>query len=406
MLTPAEARALVLERVQRRSLEEGIEEVPLAEAAGRVLARPAVSDVDVPPFEKSMMDGFALRAADLAEPGQSLACVGESRAGAPFDGDLPPGACIEIYTGAELPAACDAVQMVELTRREGDRVVFVEAVASGRHVSHRAEILGEGRTVFEPRRRLTAADLSVLASIGLDPVPVVPRPRVSVLTTGDELVPPTERPGRGQIREGNTLYLAAAVGALGCSVRRAGIVRDDPEELEAAFREALDEGDALVTTGGVSVGKYDLVGTTFERIGVEPVLHKVAIKPGKPIWFGMLGPKPVFGLPGNPVSSLLGFEVFVRPALARLAGARAEEDAERVHVGRWQGREMRASGRQHNLPARVLATAGEDGVDLVEPVPFRGSADVVSASLADALVIVPAEGAIRNGDLVSYRPLR
>ena len=227
--------------------------------------------------------------------------------------------------------------MIERTRREGERVVFDRPVPRERHVSHTGEILARGGEIVTPPRRLTPTDLSVLASIGCDPVPVFPRLSVSVLTTGDELVPPTAKPGTGQIREGNTLFLAAACRNLGCDVRTAGIVPDEEAALEAAFRAALEEGDALITTGGVSVGKYDLVGATFERLGVEPVLHKVAIKPGKPIWFGMLGRKPVFGLPGNPVSSLLGFEVFVRPALARLAGAGPEEQRERLRRGRWRG---------------------------------------------------------------------
>jgi len=407
MLRPSEALAEILRRVPAG---EAVETCPLAEAAGRILARPAVSDVDLPPFEKSMMDGFAVRSSDLASEGGTLDCIGESRAGEPFSGSVPPGRCVEIFTGAELPADCDAVEMIERTSRptgsaEGHGVgpvSFERAVRSGQNVGHKAEILGAGRTVFEPGRRLGAADLSVLASIGCEPVPVHPRPVVSVLTTGDELVPAGAKPGPGQIREGNTLYLKAACERLGYVVRRAGIVADDPTELEHAFREALDGGDALITTGGVSVGKYDLVGATFERLGVEPVLHKVAIKPGKPIWFGLLGPKPVFGLPGNPVSSLLGFEAFVRPALARLAGARGEE-VELLRRGRWKGEVTRSSVRQHNVPASVRI--GDDGVPELEPLPWRGSADIVAVSEADALVVVPADGEIRPDELVDFRPL-
>ena len=407
MLTPREALEAILGRIPQA---EGRELVPLLEAAGRCLAEPAVSDVDLPPFEKSMMDGFAVRSAELAEAGRTLACVGESRAGVPFLGTVPPGACVEIFTGAELPAGCDAVEMVERTSRAGERVTFERAVPAGRHVSHRGEILAEGRTVHGPRRRLSPADLSVLAAIGVDPVPVFPRPRVSVLTTGDELVPARVRPGRGQIREGNTLFLAAACSRLGCEVRRCGIVPDVPEVLERAFAEALDDGDVLITTGGVSVGKYDLVGAAFERLGVEPLLHKVAIKPGKPIWFGMRGRTPVFGLPGNPVSSLLGFEVFVRPALARLAGAPPAEEQERLGTGRWRGPETRAAERQENLPARLLPPAdagggGGDGAPGLEPLPWRGSADLVAVAEADALVVVPPGSAIAPGALVRYRPL-
>jgi len=293
--------------------------------------------------------------------------------------------------------------MVENVRREGERVVFERAVKPGQHVSHVGEILRSGATVYGPRRRLSPADLAVLAAIGGDPVPVFAPVRVSVLTTGDELVPPSKQPARGEIREGNTYYLRAACEALGCEVLRSGIVPDEPAELERAFGAALADSDVVLSTGGVSVGKYDLVAAAFEALGVEPVLHKVAVKPGKPIWFGLRGATPVFGLPGNPVSTLLGFELFVRAALARMSGDEPELERERLARGRWLGRAERGGDRQNNLPARVQT--GADGVLELEPIPFRGSADLVAAAKADALAIVPAGGEIRPGELVDFRPL-
>lgn len=400
MLTPSEALERILARIPAPSRTE---RVTLDAAHGRRLATQALSDVDLPPFEKSMMDGFALASASLAAGGGSLRVMGEARAGVPFSGTVPSGSCVEIYTGAELPAGCDAVEMIERVRREGDVVVFREAVRLGQHVAHRGEILRSDQVAYEPRRRLSAADLSVLASVGVDPVTVFARPRVSILTTGDELVGARERPGRGQIRESNTLFLRAACEALGCEVVRSGIVPDEPARLELAFGQALADSDVLVSTGGVSVGKYDLVGATLERLGVEPVLHKVAVKPGKPIWFGLSGAKPVFGLPGNPVSTLLGFEVFVRAALVRLAGDDPALERERILHGRWKGRTEAGGERQNNLPARVRQAA--DGVSELEPIPFRGSADSVAAARADALAIVPAGGEIRSGELIEYRPL-
>ena len=404
-MTPQEARERILECIGAPGSEAPIEHVPLIQAAGRILATEAVSDVDLPPFEKSMMDGYAMRSADFSNglPAAGLECVGESRAGVPFDAGVASGTCIEIFTGAELPADCDAVEMVERTRRGGDRIFFERPVVCDQNVSHLGEILRQGRAVMAPGRLLSAPDLSVLASIGCDPVPVHKRLVVSVLTTGDELVPPSQVPGRGQIREGNTHYLSAACAALGCEVRASGIIPDKTDALEAAFEKALGEGDLLITTGGVSVGKYDLVAASFEKLGVEPVLSRVAIKPGKPIWFGMKGPVPVFGLPGNPVSSLLGFEVFVRPAMARLAGGNENLQRERVLRGRWMGPEKRSRERQFNLPISV--TQGEDGLSELRPVPFRGSSDIVSASQADGLVIIPADGRIQTGELVRYRPL-
>lgn len=408
MLTPDQALQGILERLGDPL---DIEPIPIQAAAGRCLAVAVASDVDLPPFEKSMMDGYAVRSSDFgggafADPGAGgteLPCAGESRAGEPFGGTVPPYSCVAIYTGAQVPAGCDAVVMVEETRREGSRVTFSRVPKPHQNVSHRAEILATGQTVFGPRRRLSAVDVSVLAAVGCDPVAVHRRPRVSILTTGDELVEVRQRPGVGQIREGNTLYLRGACERLGCEVLRSGIVRDDAAALELAFRQALADSDVLITTGGVSMGKYDLVGQALEAAGVEPVLHKVAIKPGKPIWFGMAGSKPVFGLPGNPVSSLLGTEVFVRPALARLAGADVEEEQPRLRRGRWTGGEVRAGDRQLNLP--VTVQAGDDAVLELSPLAYKGSADIVALTRAAGLAIVPVSGAIRPGEIVDWRPL-
>lgn len=400
MQTPAEALAQVLASLPGPLAAE---RVPLAEAAGRTLAEPVRSDVDLPPFEKSMMDGFALAAASLGPGGGRLRVVGEARAGAPFAGTVAPGTCVEIYTGAELPAGTDAVEMVENVRREGPEAVFTRGVRPAQHVGHRAEILRTGAVVLEPRRRLTPADLSVLAAVGADPVPVFRRPRVSVLTTGDELVSPRERPGPGQIREGNTFFLAAACAAHGARVVRCAIVRDERAALAQAFGAALEDSDVLVTTGGVSVGKYDLVGAAFEALGVRPVLHKVAVKPGKPIWFGMRGSTPVLGLPGNPVSALLGFELFVRAALVRLGGDDPALERERIRRGRWRGAPEPGGDRQNNLPVRI--TQATDGVDELAPLAYRGSADIVAAARADGLAIVPVGGELVPGALVEYRPL-
>lgn len=405
MRTVREAIGEILERVTPL---HDTEHVPLRSAAGRVLAEAPVSDVELPPFEKSAMDGFAVRSADFAGRGPhdevELAYLGESRAGAAFDGAVPAGSCVAIYTGAELPADCDAVVMVEKSRRAGARVALRGPAPPGQHVNHRGEVLALEQPVGAPGRVLTGVDLAVLAAVGADPAPVFRRPRISILTTGDELVRASERPGRGQIREGNTLYLAAAAEALPVELVRVGIVGDDPDELERAFAAALDEGDALVTTGGVSMGRYDLVGPALEKLGAVCHVHKVAVKPGKPIWFGLRGDKPIFGLPGNPVSSLLGFELFVRPALLRLAGAGARYQEERLRRGRWAGEETAPNDvRQQNLPARVVPAA--DGVDELVPVAYRGSADVVGLCAAEAFALVEPGAVLRRGDALLYRPL-
>ena len=223
------------------------------------------------------------------------------------------------------------------------------------------------------------------------------------MTTGDELVPPSERPGPGQIREGNTLHLAALARAAGADVVRSGVVRDDEGALAETFGRLLSEVDVLVTTGGVSMGKYDLVGEAFEACGVEPVFHKVAIKPGKPVWFGVHGETLVFGLPGNPVSCLVGQEVFVRPALAKLGGAEEGSWVRTPRRARWVGAATRRNDREQYLPVR--ATHGADGVDELESVRWKSSADLVGLSRADGFAIVPPGEELGAGDVASYLPL-
>jgi molybdopterin molybdotransferase len=250
-------------------------------------------------------------------------------------------------------------------------------------------------------RRLRASDLSLLASVGCDPVPVIARPRVVVLTTGDELVPPSARPGPGQIRESNTQHLAELCIRAGADVVEQGVVPDAPDALARALGRALADCDALVTTGGVSMGRYDLVGDALAKLGVEPVLHKVAIKPGKPLWFGMAGKVPVFALPGNPVSCLVNHEVFVRPALARLGGEQEREP--KLRRGRWLGGPLASNPREQYLP--VALVPGDDGVESLEPVRWNGSADVAGIARADAFAVVPIATAVARGDLLCFRPL-
>lgn len=406
MRSPKEALAEILGCVTGVRDEEL---VPLAEADGRVLARPAVSDIDLPPFEKSAVDGYALRALDGepqeggAAPGaeRSLPILGESRAGAPFGRELPAGACVAIYTGAELPTGSDAVVMIEDVRVEGERMLLRGRVRSGQNVCHRGQDLRVGQSVLEPGRRLRPADLAVLASVGRDPVAVWRRPRVGILTTGDELVPPSARPGPGQIRESNTLELAALALRAGAQVENLGVARDERAQLARRLAEALARCDALVTTGGVSVGKYDYVHATLTELGVREVFHRIAMKPGKPLWFGMHGAKPVFALPGNPVSCFVGFELFVAPALARMSNALGA--APPTRHGRWTGPELAANPREQYLPCTTREAA--DGVEELVPVRWNGSADVVGLARADALAVAPADAPVAGGQMLEYRLL-
>jgi molybdenum cofactor synthesis domain-containing protein len=292
--------------------------------------------------------------------------------------------------------------MVEKTALEGtERVQLRDRPRPLQNVCKRGQDIALGSTVLESGRKLRAVELAVLASVGCDPVSVFRRPRVSVLTSGDELVAPGERPGEGQIRESNTFELTAMSRAAGAQTRNLGVVHDDPELLERAFREALEECDLLITTGGVSMGKYDLVGGVLERIGVTAVFHKVAIKPGKPLWFGMWKRVPVFALPGNPVSCLVNHAVFVRPALERLSSLRATETV--LPRARWGGSDLAPNPRERHVPVRV--GVGADGVSRLDPVDWNGSADVVGLARAEALAVVPMNRPIASGEWLAYRSL-
>ncbi len=414
MLTPTEALTRILERVTPLG---AMDRVPIEQAVGRVLAEAPISDVDLPPFRKSAMDGFAVHSADFATPAASgsssstpgsnppevlLRLIGESRAGKAFSGGVPRGACVAIYTGAELPADCDAVVMVEQSTAEGENIRLRDRPRAGQHICPLGQDLRIGQQVLAAGRRLRTVDLAVLAAIGCEPAPVVRRPRVAVLTSGDELVAPEERPGPGQIREGNTLHLAAMARAQGAEVVARGVVRDDPELLREAFEGALAGCDVLITTGGVSMGKYDLVGEALERCGVEAVFHRVAIKPGKPLWFGVRGPTLVFALPGNPVSCLVNHALFVAPALRKLGGESGVESST-LPRGRWRGDARPPISREQHLP--VTVTHEPDGAIGLWPVRWNGSADIVGISACDALAVAPLERPIEPGALLAYRRL-
>ena len=239
MRTPKEAIAEILSQIAPLEQQEMI---ILADAAGRILAQQVTSDVNLPPFEKSMMDGYAVRSSDTSEGAWNLRKLGESRAGEAFSGSVGPGECIAIYTGAEMPEGADAVVMIERTREEGDRMHSEGVAREFLNVAHKGEVLAEGRSVLSAGRRLDAVDLALLAAVGCDPVPVIRRPRLSILTTGDELVPAGSKPGPAQIREGNTVFLAAAAKEMGVELLEIGIVPDSREQLEVAFARALDAG--------------------------------------------------------------------------------------------------------------------------------------------------------------------
>lgn len=378
MLSVDEARRIILaEAPAPRTVES-----PLDAALGAVLAEDVASDLDMPPFDKAMMDGYAARAADAGP----LRVVEEIPAGKVPTSSVGPGTCAKIMTGAPMPAGADAVQQVEKTRREGDRVTFVEPVRPGQNVAPRGQDVRAGELVLRAGRRLGAAQLGALAAVGRTRVKVRARPRLAVLATGDELVAADRRPGPGQIRNSNTPMVAAQVRALGLECDDLGLVGDDREAIRARIREGLSR-DVLLLSGGVSAGDWDLVIPALEAEGVTIKTHQVAIKPGRPFCFA---PR-VFGLPGNPVSAFVIFEVFVRPYLGAWMGASLDRPRVLARLETPTGKKI---DRVHYLPATVRYEGGEY---VASTVPWHGSADLFAAARADAFVVVPIQTSYEKG---------
>jgi molybdopterin molybdotransferase len=390
--------------------------VPLDEALGLVLAEDIASDIDSPPYDKSMVDGYAIVAADLASGSAQRKVLEEVVAGETPTQTVRSGQATRIMTGAPLPRGANAVVMVEKTELilTGDATDLGQvrltdaAVSSGQNILPQGESMRRGDVVINRGSPLRAIEIGLLAEVGRDPAPVIRRPRVAILSTGNELVPASQQPGVGQIRNSNGPMLAASVAAAGGVPLSLGVGRDDATELREAIRRGL-EADVLVLSGGVSAGVLDLVPGVLAELGVHKVFHKVRLKPGKPLWFGVLpaadgqqaNGRLVFGLPGNPVSSLVCFELFVRAALERLAGRAAT--AKGPISGRLDSQFAHRGDRPTFHPATLVAA--ESG-PIATPLRWRGSADLRTLALANALIHFPAgEHAYQAGDAVQILPL-
>jgi molybdopterin molybdotransferase len=381
------------ERVLNAARPLAAEPVPIAQASGRVSAEDVRAQLDLPPFASSAMDGFAVRAADL--PGE-LRIVGESAAGRPFGARVEPGCAVAISTGAVVPEGADAVVPVEVVVQKDNDVEISQAIEPGAHVRRRGGDVAAGEVVVPAGVRLTPALLAAAVASGVAELACARRPRVAVLATGSELVDPGGALRPGQIYETNGLMLSAELAAAGAEVVTEPPVADD----EQALRKALERGlaaDVLVTSGGVSVGEHDLVRAAEQELGVEEVFWRVSIKPGKPVSFGVRGDTLVFGLPGNPVSALVGCELFVKPALRALQGL--ADPLPRFEPGRLAAGLRRNEERDEFVRARSRI----DGDALVlEPVTGQESHMIVRSAAADALVHVPRG----NGELAAGSSVR
>src|SRR5438034_2518429 len=353
LLSIGEAQQLILAHARPLPAEP----VPIEAAAGRVLAQGARAAVDLPPFPSSAMDGFAVRAADT--PGR-LPVAGRIPAGAPAAGSLEPGQAMGIATGGVVPDGADAVIPVEYVVDNDNDVEVQRGAETGDHIRPRGGDIRAGEVVAEAGTTLTPARLGALAAAGIAEVLCARRPRAAVVPTGTELRRPGEALGPGQIYESNGLILTAQLQAAGAEVVVAPAVGDDEEAHRLALERAL-AADLVVTSGGVSVGPHDLVRRVEAELGVEEVFWRVAVKPGKPIAFGVRDATLVFGLPGNPVSALVGFELFVRPAVATLQGA--ADPGPRFEVGRLETPRRRNTERDELVRARRTTEADGSSLD-------------------------------------------
>jgi molybdopterin molybdotransferase len=381
MLTVEQALEIVLAHVPKSQVVN----TSLREAVGRVLVEDCLSDLDMPPFDKAMMDGYAVRSGDTG----ALRIIEEIPAGKVPSKPVLPGTCAKIMTGAPVPAGADAVQQVEKTIREGDKVTLQSPVKPGQNIAPRATDMRQGEVLLRAGHRIRPCDIGALAASGNSWVTATRKPTCAVVATGDELVPPSKKPGAGQIRNSNTASICAQVEAMGLECEDLGIVPDDTEAIRAAIRKGLKR-DLLILSGGVSAGSWDLVIPALLLEGIEIKMHQVLIKPGRPFCFA---PR-VFGLPGNPVSSFVIFEVFVRPYLGKLMGA----DVSRPRVrARLESDLTQKIERVHYLPARVRV---EGSGYVAETVPWQGSADLFALTKANAFVVVPVQTTYARGDTV------
>ncbi len=399
MLTFQEALATIRHRLIEARPNPPVEVLPLDRAHRRVLAEDVTADRDYPPFNRSTRDGFAVRSADLARVPATLTCLGQVRAGEYFPRKVGTGECVEIMTGAPLPAGADSVVMVEHVHADGILVRIERALARYENVVQQGSEAPAGALVLRRGRRLGAGEIGLLASVGKSQVQVFLPPQVAILPTGDEIVPVERQPERFQVRNSNAFVLAAQVAEAGGVPQRLPIAPDDRESLQRLTEQGF-ESDLLVFSGGVSKGKYDFVRQVLEELGAEFFVRSVAIRPGKPLVFGRVRERSFFGLPGNPVSTFVTFELFVRPAIALLGGA--EFELPTFLRARLAQPFRQKLGLTMFTPARVDLS---DGDPVVKTVGWQGSGDLVGVAAANCFLVVhPEQTELAAGDWVDVLP--
>jgi molybdopterin molybdotransferase len=401
LLTVAEARARILEGVTAIS---GTETVPVRDALDRVLAQDIVSPINVPSHTNSAMDGYAVRAADLPEDGvREFPVPGTSWAGRPWLTPLEPGQAVQIMTGGMMPEGADTVVMQEQVERDGDAVRIGSGHSYGQNVRAAGEDLAVGQQVFTAGKRLTSADLGVLASLGMAEVAVYRRLKVAFFSTGDELRAVGEPLGPGEIHDSNRYTLYGMLKRLDVEIIDMGVVRDRRELIEQAFNDAAASADAVITSGGVSVGEADFVKETLEKLG-SMSFWKIAMKPGRPVTFGHINDAVFFGLPGNPVSVMVTFFQFVRPALVKMTGETGALGAYTVHA--------RSASALRKRPGRFefqrgVLEQGSPGEFTVRSAGAQGSGILSSMSEANCFILLDTDrNSVAIGEQVEVQPFQ
>src|SRR3984957_464931 len=384
MLTYEQARQEFIEQLTKKKGPRGPEEVRVGDALGCVLAQEVKTDREYPPFNRATRDGYAVFAAD-AKAGATLKCTGEIKAGDRVTKELWAETCVQIMTGAAVPSGADSVVMIEHTKRDGDQVRFERDAAAGQNFVPRGSEARAGQTLLTPGMRLGYAELALAAQVGAVELKCAQKPRVAILSTGDEIVPVDSIPGRFQIRNSNSVSLAAQVRLAGGRPVLLGNAMDREDDLSSKIRRGFQE-DLLVLSGGVSMGKYDLVEKVLREMKTEFYFDSVAIRPGNPAVCGKCGEKFVFGLPGNPVSTMVTFELCVAPAVDLLSGAAAR--ALPMVEARLGEALNEKPGVTHFLPAHM---EGQGENREVVALKWQGSGDVSALARANCFVVVPVE---------------
>ena len=401
MLSFEQAREKVIEVAAGLRRAPATETVGLLDALGRILAEPVIADRDYPPFHRSTRDGFAVRASDLTTVGRTLEIFGEIKAGDSFSGEIRPGQCMQIMTGAAVPPGADAVVMIEHTKPSKGQVLFERTADAGQNVVAKGSEARTGQTLLVPGTRLGYPELANAAQVGRTKLAVAKKPRVAILSTGDEVVLVGQTPGPFQIRNSNSVSLGAQVSLAGGEPLLLGNAADRVEDLRKKIEKGLD-ADVLILSGGVSMGKYDLVETVLRDLGTEFHFDAVEIRPGRPAVFGTCGGKLVFGLPGNPVSTMVTFELFVPPVIDLLGGAQPRPLP--LFRARLEAPVQLKAALTHFLPARIEWGSGGPSV---RELPWKGSGDIVALGQANAyLVVRPEKLELAAGEYAEVLPRR